>query len=116
MPFCSGRAIHEETETMPNEDKSTPRTLQQQPPRDSDPQQQRAGATDFQSRPDAEGSQVEGEGSYSATRNYQNNIKDYLGKADVQSDAQASKPRSESEARELEDAEREGKSHSKGER
>jgi hypothetical protein len=100
---------------MPNEDKSTPRTLQQQPQRDSDPQQQRAGATDFQSRPDAQGGQVEGEGSYSATRNYQKDIKEYLDKADVKSDAEASKPRSESEAREMEEAEREGKSHSKGE-
>jgi hypothetical protein len=101
---------------MPNEDKSMPRSLQQQPQRESDPQQQRAGATDFQSRPEAEGSQVEGEGSYSATRNYQKDIKQYLEKADVGSDAEAAKPRSESEARELEEAEREGKSHSKGER
>jgi hypothetical protein len=59
---------------------------------------------------------VEGEGSYSATRNYQKNIKDYLDKADVQADGEAAKPRSEAEARELEEAEREGKSHSRGER
>jgi hypothetical protein len=97
-------------------DKSAPRTLQQQPQRDSDPQQQRAGDTDFQSRGQAQDGQVEGEGSYSASRDYQKNIKDYLGKADVQADAEAAKPRSESEARELEQAEREGKSHSKGER
>ena len=102
-------------------DKSVPRVLQQQPQRESDPQQQRAGATDFQSqsRGQAQGQeqgQVEGEGSYSATRDYQKNIKEYLDKADVQSDAEAAKPRSESEARDLEQAEREGKSHSKGER
>ena len=95
-------------------DKPVPRILQQQPERDSDPQQQRAGATDFQTRD--EESKVEGEGSYSASRDYQKNIKDYLDKADVQSDAEKAKPRSESEARELEQAEREGKSHSKGER
>jgi hypothetical protein len=98
---------------MPNDDKPVPRVLQQQPPRDSDPQQQRAGATDLQ--PEGEG-QVEGEGSYSATRDYQKNIKGYLDKADVEKDAEASKPRSEAEARELEEAEREGKSHSRGER
>jgi hypothetical protein len=98
---------------MPTDDKLVPRVLQQQPPRDSDPQQQRAGATDLQ--PEGEG-QVEGEGSYSATRDYQKNIKGYLDKADVQKDAEASKPRSEAEARELEEAEREGKSHSRGER
>ena len=96
-------------------DKPTPRILQQQPQRESDPQQQRAGATDFQSRPEGQG-QVEGEGNYTATRDYQKNIKEYLDKADVASDAEASKPRSESEAREMEQAEREGKSHSKGER
>lgn len=96
------------------DDKPVPRILQQQPQRDSDPQQQRAGATDSPSRPEGQ-DQVEGEGSYTATRDYQKNIKEYLDKADVQSDAEAAKPRSESEARELEQAEREGKSHSKGE-
>ena len=101
---------------MSNDDKSTPRTLQQQPQRDSDPQQQRSGTTDFQSRPDAKDSQVEGEGSYTATRDYQKNIKAYLDKADVASDAEAAKPRSESEARDLEEAEREGRSHAKGEK
>jgi hypothetical protein len=100
---------------MPNEDKSAPRSLQQQPRRDSDPQQQRSGATDFQSRPEGQ-DQVEGEGSYSATRDYQKNIKEYLEKADVESDAEAAKPRSESEARELDEAERAARSHSKGER
>ena len=105
-------------------DPSAPRTLQQQPQRESDPQQQRAGDTDFQSHGQAQGSKdgqaqggkVEGEGSYSATRDYQKNIKEYLDKGDVQSDAEAAKPRSESEARELEQAVREGKSPSKGER
>jgi hypothetical protein len=96
-------------------DKKTPRILQQQQPaRESDPSQQREGSTDFQPRP--EGAQVEGEGSYSATRNYQKDIKDYLDKADVEADAEAAKPRSDSEARELDAAEREGRSHSKGER
>jgi len=101
---------------MANE-KSTQRPLQQQPRRDSDPQQQRAGDTEFQSHSQAQdqGSQVEGEGSYSASRDYQKNIKEYLDQADVQADAEKAKPRSESEARDLEQAEREGKSHSKGE-
>jgi hypothetical protein len=100
---------------MPNEDKPVPRILQQQPARDSDPEQQRSGAPDFQSHPQG-GDQVEGEGSYTATRDYQKNIKDYLDKADVQSDAEKSRPRSDAEAREMDDAEREGRSHSKGER
>lgn len=103
---------------MPSEsDKSVPRILQQQPERETDKQQQRSGATDFQSHGQAQDdSKVEGEGSYTATRDYQKNIKDYLDKADVERDAEAAKPRSESEARDLEQAEREGRSHSKGER
>ena len=100
-------------------DKPVPRILQQQPQRQTDPQQQRAGSTDFQSRgqdrAEAQG-QVEGEGSYTAARDYQKNIKEYLQKADVEADAEAAKPRSDSEAREIEQAEREGRSHSKGER
>ena len=102
-------------------DDKTPRILQQQPQRDSDPQQQQSGGTDFQSRGQAQGQpqadgKVEGEGSYTATRDYQKNIKDYLDKADVEADARAAKPRSDSEARDLEEAEKEAKSHSRGER
>lgn len=94
------------------ENKSVPRILQQQPERESDLGQQQQGSTEFQSRP---GGQVEGEGSYTATREYQKDIQDYLDKADVQADADKARPRSEAEARELEQAEREGRSHSKGE-
>ena len=109
-------------------DDKTPRILQQQPQRESDPQQQRSGATDFQShgqaqsqsqgqeQGQADNSKVEGEGSYTATRDYQKNIKDYLDKADVEADARAAKPRSDAEARDIEAAEREAKSHSRGER
>jgi hypothetical protein len=99
---------------MSSDPKPVPRILQQQPERDSDPQQQRSGSSDFQSR--GQGSQVEGEGSYTATRDYQKNIKDYLDKADVEADAENARPRSEQEARDLEAAEREARSHSKGER
>jgi hypothetical protein len=93
-----------------SDDKSTPRVLQQQPTRETDTRQQRPGA---QGQPKG---QVEGEGSYTATRDYQKNIKEYLDKADVEGDAEKAKPSSESEAREIEEAEREAKSHSKGER
>lgn len=100
---------------MPNEEKPVPRILQQQPARESDQQQQQqSGEADFQSHAQ-QGGEVEGEGSYSATRNYQKNVKDYLDKADVQADAEKAKPRSESEARAMDEAEREGRSHSKGE-
>jgi hypothetical protein len=98
------------------EDKSVPRILQQQQPsRDSDPAQQQQGSTEFQSKTKPAGQQQMGEGSYEATRDYQKDIGEYLEKADVEADAENAKPKSEAEARELEQAEREGKSHSKGE-
>ena len=91
--------------------KSTPRILQQQPPRGGDPQQQQVGSSDFQPKPEGkkQPEQQMGEGSYEATRDYQKDIGEYLEKADVASDAEAAKPRSEQEARELEEAEREGR-------
>lgn len=94
---------------------STPRILQQQPARDSDEQQQQSGSNE--QPPKAAGQKGDiGEGSYEATRDYQKNIKEYLKDADVQKDAEAAKPRSEQEARDLDAAEKEGRSHSKGER
>jgi hypothetical protein len=95
--------------------RSTPRVLQQQPPRHSDPQQQQAGSSDFQPKPAGKQQQM-GEGSYEGTREYNERTKEYLKKADVDADAKASQPRSADEAREMEKAEEEGKSHSKGER
>ena len=98
-----------------SEDKQSRRTLQQQPVRRTNAaEQQQAGSNEFQ--PKAAGNEQMGEGSYQGARDYQKNIKEYLEKADVQSDAEAAKPASEAEARAIEDAEREGKSHSKGER
>ena len=94
-----------------------PRILQPPQPPQDDPQQQPSASKD---QPTAaqpkDGPQQMGEGSYEATRDYQKNIKEYLKKADVESDAQAAKPHSEQEARELDEAEKEGRSHSKGER
>jgi len=94
---------------------SDPRGLQQQPSRQDNAEQQQAGSNDFQPKPEAAKPQQMGEGSYEATRDYQKNIKDYLKDANVEADAEAAKPRSEEEARELDKAEQEGKSHSKGE-
>ena len=101
---------------MPSDDKSVPRILQQQPERDSDPGQQQSGSNEYQPKPGAKAGQQMGEGSYEATRDYQKDIEDYLRKADVDADAKAAKPKSEQEAREMDAAEKEGRSHSKGER
>jgi hypothetical protein len=96
---------------------SVPRILQQQPQRPGDPQQQQSGSNEFQPKPAAqEGQQEMGEGSYEGTREYNRRTQEYLKKGDVERDAEAAKPRSEEEARELKQAEDEGRSHSKGER
>jgi hypothetical protein len=94
------------------------RGLQQQPDRRSSQQQQQqqqSGSNEFQPKPEATGQQM-GEGSYEGSRDYKQRTEEYLKKNDVQKDAEAAKPRSEEEAREMEQAEKEGRSHSKGER
>ncbi|HMA06719.1 MAG TPA: hypothetical protein VKP68_02600 [Ramlibacter sp.] len=101
---------------MPSNDKSVPRILQQQPERDSDAGQQQSGTREYQDKPGAKGDQQMGEGSYQGTRDYEQNIHDYLKDADVEADAKAARPKTEQEAREMDEAEREGRSHGKGER
>jgi hypothetical protein len=92
----------------------TPRILQQQPSRDDDREQQQSGSTDFQGNKPA-GKQQMGEGSYEGTRDYDQRQAEYMKTHDVQKDAEAAKPKSEQEAKEMREAEEEGKSHSKGE-
>lgn len=92
----------------------TPRILQQQS--DSEREQQQQGSTESQdSQPGARGEPM-GEGSYKGTADYDRRQAEYMKTHDVRKDAEAAKPRSEEEARELQRAEEEGKSHSKGEK
>ncbi|CAA9431538.1 MAG: hypothetical protein AVDCRST_MAG51-2674 [uncultured Ramlibacter sp.] len=106
---------------MSNRD-TTPMSQQQQPPRDGvASQQQMAGSNEFQPKdqqPGAGGAgkpQQMGEGSYEGSRDYKERTERYLEKADVDKDADAAKPRSEEEARDLQKAEEEARSHSRGE-
>lgn len=57
---------------------------------------------------------VHGEGNYEATRDYNKRTKEYLESADVTEDAKKAAPRSEEEAREMAQAEADGKRHAKG--
>ena len=93
--------------------KSSSRVLQQQPNRHSDPQQQQAGSSDFQPKTADSKPQQMGEGSYEGSRDYKERTEEYLKHADVAADAEKAKPRSEQEARDMAQAEEEGKSHSK---
>jgi hypothetical protein len=56
-----------------------------------------------------------GEGSYSGTRQYNEGLKKHMNQHDIEREALDAKPKSEDEAREMEEAERVGRSKSKGE-
>lgn len=56
---------------------------------------------------------VHGEGNYEATRDYNQRTKEYLKSADVTEDARKAAPRNPQEAREMQQAEAEGKRHAK---
>ena len=58
---------------------------------------------------------VYGEGNYAASRQYNEATKEYAESGRAEADARAAEPRSEAEAREMADAEAEGKRHAKGE-
>ena len=58
---------------------------------------------------------VQGEGNYEATRRYDKATTDFVKSGKVDEAAREARPKSEAEARELRQAEEEGKSHAKGE-
>jgi hypothetical protein len=55
-----------------------------------------------------------GEGNYAATRQYNKGVKDHMDHHDVEREAREAEPRTASEEKDMEDAEREGRSRSKG--
>ena len=57
--------------------------------------------------------QEDGEGSYSATRDYQKSVKNYLATADVEKDARDAAPDNAADARDMEKAEEAGRKHAK---
>ena len=56
-----------------------------------------------------------GEGSYSGTKQYNDGLKKHMNQHDIEKEALDAKPKSEEEARQMEEAERIGRSKSKGE-
>jgi hypothetical protein len=56
---------------------------------------------------------VQGEGDYEAARRYRKDVKDFVDSHDIDKAAHDAAPHSADEAREMEEAERAGKSHSK---
>ena len=92
------------------------KSRQQQPQQQSQSQsQQKPQGQPQQHQSAGKPPQQMGEGSYEGTRDYNRRTEQYLKSHDVKSDAEAARPRSEQEARELKEAEQEGRSHTKGE-
>ena len=56
-----------------------------------------------------------GEGSYKGTKQYNEGMKEHVKHHDIEGEARAAAPRSEEEARDMEEAERIGRSKSRGE-
>lgn len=52
---------------------------------------------------------VQGEGDYASDRRYRRHVKEYLERADVEAEARAAEPQTAREARELLEAEAEGR-------
>jgi hypothetical protein len=103
---------------------SQPHRLDAKRPQRQQPQQQQQGGSKPETAtgqrqsqtPDGKAGKPEqqmGEGSYEGTRDYQENIKSYLDKADVKSDAEAAKPATPEEAKALKKAEDEALWHTK---
>ncbi len=57
---------------------------------------------------------VQGEGDYEAARRYRKEVNDFVDKADIDKAAHEAAPKSSDEQREMDEAERVGKSRSKG--
>jgi hypothetical protein len=55
-----------------------------------------------------------GEGNYKATRQYNEGLKDHVEHHDIEKDAREAAPKNDAEAREMEEAERIGRSRAKG--
>jgi len=66
-------------------------------------------------QPDDKDTEIQGEGNYDATRRYDKAARDFVQSGKVEDAARDARPKSPEEADEMNDAERVGKSHSKGE-
>jgi len=56
---------------------------------------------------------IQGEGDYEAARRYRKEVKDFVDKADIDKAAHEAAPHSPDEQREMDEAERTGRAHSK---
>jgi hypothetical protein len=86
-----------------------------QPSGKPEEQQQSSGKPQQQQQEAAGGAgQQYGEGNYKATRDYDSGLKEHMKSHDIEREARDAAPRSEAEEKEMDDAEREGRSRAKG--
>jgi hypothetical protein len=78
-----------------------------------DTPQQKPGSQGQQQQQGGEGQY--GEGNYKATRQYNEGLKDHVQHHDIEKEARDAAPKSDREAREMEEAERIGKERARGE-
>ena len=79
--------------------------------RDRKPQ---PGSQDQQQAQGGQGGQQMGEGSYSGTKQYNEGLKKHMNQHDIEKEALDAAPKNDQEAREMEEAERIGRSKAKG--
>ena len=78
----------------------------------SDPKKEPEDQKQQQQQP-GEGQQY-GEGNYKATRDYNRGMKEHVEHHDIEKEARDAAPKSEEEAKEMEEAERAGRSRARG--
>ena len=83
-------------------------------PTEQKPDSSKSDAAKQQQAQGGEGQQY-GEGNYKATRQYNEGMKEHVKNHDIEKEARDAAPRSAAEEKEMEDAERIGRSKSKGE-
>lgn len=83
-------------------------------PKDDKPQPSQKRSSQQQQAQTGEGQQY-GEGNYKGTRDYNRGLKDHVEHHDIEKEARDAAPRSDSEEKEMEEAERFAKSKSRGE-
>jgi hypothetical protein len=87
--------------------------MQKKDGKTQDPRPQQAGSRGGQAQQSGEGKE-HGEGNYKAARQYNEGLKDHVEHHDIEKEARAAAPKSEAEAKEMEDAERIGRSRARG--
>jgi hypothetical protein len=80
-----------------------------------DPKKQQQQSGEGQQQQQSGTGQQYGEGSYSGTRQYNQGVKEHMEHHDVEREARDAEPRSAAEEKEMQEAERVGRSKSRGE-